>query len=82
MVVASYSITLQLARENNVPLMFTLAQLSYWNAKHLGDTGLVVMQERRRVQVGIPWVIVNGTILVWNSEVQNVRPGQSIRFRV
>jgi cytosine/adenosine deaminase-related metal-dependent hydrolase len=110
--VASYSTTLQLARENNVPLMFTLAQLSYWNAKHLGDTGLVAMQERGRVQVGkvadltlfdpqtvapratykarenglpsagIPWVIVNGTIVVRDSEVQNVRPGQSIRFPI
>ncbi len=110
--VSSYSTTLQLARENNVPLMFTLAQLSYWNAKHLGDTGLLAMKERGRVQVGkvadltlfdpdtvapratykagenglpsagIPWVIVNGTIVVRDSEVQNVRPGQSIRFPV
>ncbi|MDB9999181.1 amidohydrolase family protein [Porticoccaceae bacterium] len=110
--VSSYSTTLQLAREAEVPLMFTLAQLSYWNAKHLGDTGLVAMQERGRVQVGkvadltlfdpdtvaprasykagenglpsagIPWVIVNGTIVVRDSEVQNVRPGQSIRFPV
>ncbi|MDP4744864.1 MAG: amidohydrolase family protein [Porticoccaceae bacterium] len=109
---SSYSTTLKLARENGVPLMFTLAQLSYWNAKHLGDTGLVAMQERGRVQVGkiadltlfdpntvapratykmgenglpsagIPWVIVNGTIVVKDSVVQDVRPGQSIRFAV
>ena len=31
---------------------------------------------------GIPWVIVNGTIVVRDSEVQNVRPGQAIRFPV
>ena len=31
---------------------FTLAQLSYWTAKHLGDTGLDAMKERGRVQVG------------------------------
>jgi len=49
---SSYSTTLQLGRENGVPLMFTLAQLSYWNAKHLGDTGLEAMKERGRVQVG------------------------------
>ncbi len=29
--------TLRLARENNVPLMFSISQLSYWAAKHLGD---------------------------------------------
>ncbi len=49
---SSYSMTLQLGRENGVPLMFTLAQLSYWSAKHLGDTGLQAMKERGRVQVG------------------------------
>ncbi|MDP4745018.1 MAG: amidohydrolase family protein [Porticoccaceae bacterium] len=50
---SSYSKTLKLARDNNVPLMFTLSQLSYWNAKHLGDTGLEAMRERGRVQVGM-----------------------------
>lgn len=110
--VSSYATTLKLARENGVPLMFTLAQLSYWNAKHLGDTGLAAMQERGRVQVGkiadltlfnpdtvapratykagenglpstgIPWVIVNGTIVVRDSQVQSLRPGQPIRFPV
>lgn len=48
----TYGTTLQLARDNNVPLMFTLAQTSYWNAKHLGDAGIEAMQERGRVQVG------------------------------
>jgi N-acyl-D-amino-acid deacylase len=43
---SSYSKTLELGRENGVPLMFTLPQLRYWNAKHLGDTGLKAMQER------------------------------------
>jgi len=108
----SYSMTLQLGRENGVPLMFTLAQLSYWNAKHLGDTGLEAMKERGRVQVGkvadltlfnpvtvkcnatykagenglppsgIPYVIVNGTLVVKESKVLPVRPGQEIRFPV
>jgi len=109
---SSYSTTLQLGRENGVPLMFTLAQLSYWTAKHLGDTGLEAMKERGRVQVGkvadltlfdpktvaaratykagenglppvgIPHVIVNGTVVVKDSKVLPVRPGQPIRFPV
>jgi len=109
---STYSMTLQLARENGVPLMFTLSQLSYWNAKHLGDMGLEAMKERGRVQVGkiadltlfnpetvkanatykagenglpptgIPYVIVNGTIVVKEGKVLPVRPGQPIRFPV
>ncbi len=109
---ASYSTTLQLGRENGVPLMFTLSQLSYWTAKHLGDTGLEAMKQRGRVQVGkvadltlfdpqtvkaratyktgenglapvgIPYVIVNGTIVVNDGKVLPVKPGQSIRFPV
>jgi hypothetical protein len=111
-VAATYSTTLKLAREANVPLMFTLAQLSYTSAKHLGDTGLKAMQERGRVQVGkiadltifdpekvapratykvgenalpptgIPYVVVNGKIVVKNSVVQHVNTGQPIRFPV
>jgi len=109
---SSYSTTLQLARDNGVPLMFTLSQLSYWTAKHLGDTGLDAMKERGRVQVGkiadltlfdpktvagratykagenglppkgIPYVIVNGTVVVNKGKVQNIKAGQSIRFPV
>jgi N-acyl-D-amino-acid deacylase len=109
---SAYAETLRLGRENGVPLMFTLAQLSYWNAKHLGDTGLDAMKERGRVQVGkvadltlfnpqtvksnatysfgenglpptgIPYVIVNGTIVVNNGKVLPVKPGQPIRFPV
>lgn len=48
----TYALTLQLARDANVPLMFTLSQLSYWNAKHMGDAGIAAMKERGRVQVG------------------------------
>jgi len=109
---SSYSTTLQLARENGVPLMFTLSQLSYWTAKHLGDMGLEAMKQRGRVQVGkvadltlfnpktvkanatykagenglqptgIPYVIVNGTLVVKNGTVLPVKPGQPIRFPV
>jgi len=110
--VSSYATTLAMAREQKVPLMFTLAQLSYWSAKHLGDTGLEAMKQRGRVQVGkiadltlfnpetvapsasyksgenglpskgIPFVIVNGVVVVDNHKVVDVRPGQSIRFPI
>jgi len=104
--------TLRLGREQGVPLMFTLAQLSYWSALHLGDSGLQDMKDRGRVQVGkiadltlidpdevtdnstmkrgeqglpstgLPYVIVNGTIVVKNNEVLPVKPGKPIRFPV
>ena len=101
---------LRLGRERGVPLLFALSQLSYWTAKHLGDTGLEAMKERGRVQVGkiadltlfdpmsvrdnatykagenglpstgIPYVIVNGTIVVKDSKVLPVKAGQPVRF--
>lgn len=49
----SHAALLRIARENNVPLMHSLSQLSYWPAKHLGDTGLNAMQERGRMQEGM-----------------------------
>jgi len=93
--------------------MFSISQLSYWAAQHLGDTGLQAMKDRGRLQVGkvaditifdsetvtdnatyragehglpstgIPYVIVNGTVVVRDSEVlADVKPGQPIRFPV
>lgn len=109
---STYSTTLQLARQENVPLMFTLAQLSYNSAMYLGKTGLKDMEVRGRVQVGmvadltifdaekvapratykvgenglppvgIPYVLVNGKMVVKNSVVQDVLPGQPIRFPI
>ncbi|TDQ19289.1 N-acyl-D-glutamate deacylase [Algoriphagus boseongensis] len=103
---------LRMGRENDVPLMFTLSQLSYWSAKHLGDAGLQAMKDRGRVQVGkvadltlfdpitvtdnatskvkenglpstgIPYVIVNGTVVVDNNVVLPVKPGQAIRYPI
>ena len=109
----THAAVLRIARENGVPLMHTLSQLSYWVAKHLGDTGLKAMQERGRMQegmvadivvfdpvnvteqagyekgrnglpsTGIPFVLVNGVIVVRDSKVlENVNPGQPIRFPV
>jgi N-acyl-D-glutamate deacylase len=49
----THAITLRLARENGVPLMFTLSQLSYWSAYHLGRTGLDQMDVRGRMQEGM-----------------------------
>ncbi len=105
--------TLRLGREQGVPLMFQLSQLSYWPALHLGDTGLQAMKDRGRVQVGkiadltlfnpdkvtdnatftagenglpstgIPYVIVNGAVVVKKSKVLvDVKPGLPIRFPV
>jgi N-acyl-D-glutamate deacylase len=102
----------RMARGQGVPLMFTLAQASYWAAKHLGDAGVEAMQERGRMQVGkiaditifdpesitdnatfrfgsnglpttgIPYVVINGMIVVKDSEVLPVKPGQPIRYPV
>jgi len=104
---------LRLARENNIPLMHTLSQLSYWSAKHLGDAGITAMKYRGRIQpgmiaditlfdpktvsdkadykadsnglpsTGIPWVIVNGVVVVQQSKaLKGVNPGQAIRYPV
>ncbi|WOH38842.1 amidohydrolase family protein [Thalassotalea fonticola] len=109
----THAVTLRIAREEGVPLMHTLSQLSYWPAKFMGDTGLKAMQERGRMQegmvadivlidaenvtehatfksgsnglpsTGIPYVLVNGTIVVKDSKVQkDVYAGQPIRFPV
>ena len=49
----THAAVLRIARENDVPLMQSIAQLSYWSAKHIGDTGLKGMQERGRMQEGM-----------------------------
>lgn len=45
--------TIRLGRENNIPMMQLMSILSYTAAKHLGDTGLKMMQERGRIQKGM-----------------------------
>jgi N-acyl-D-glutamate deacylase len=42
----------RMGREQGIPLMFTVAQASYWAAKHLGDSGLEAMKQRGRLQIG------------------------------
>ncbi|PWJ38543.1 amidohydrolase family protein [Sediminitomix flava] len=103
---------LRLGREQGVPLMFSIAQMSYWPAKHLGDAGLEAMQKRGRIQegmvaditifnpktvtdnatyksgeqglpsTGIPYVIVNGQLVVKDSKFEKVWAGQAIRYPI
>lgn len=49
----THAVTLRIAREEGVPLMHTLSQLSYWPAKFMGNTGLKAMQKRGRMQEGM-----------------------------
>ena len=100
----------RMAREQGVPLMFTIAQSSYWAALHLGDSGLEAMKQSGRIQIGkvaditifnpetitdnstfkigengipttgIPYVIVNGVIVVKDSEVLPVKARKANSF--
>ncbi len=101
--------TLRMGREHKIPLMQSIAQLSYNSALPLSKMGLKAMQERGRMQKGmvaditifdpktvtdkatyvkgtlpsegIPYVVVNGTVVVEDSKVlKDVNPGQPIRF--
>ena len=49
----SHTIVLRMGREQSVPLMFALSQLSYWPALHLGEAGLQQMKDRGRMQEGM-----------------------------
>ncbi len=63
---------LRMAREEKVPLMFTLSQLSYWSALHLGDAGLEFMQVRGRMQEGMV-----ADIVIFDAE--NVKEGSDYK---
>ena len=49
----SHARTLRMGRELGVPLMQSLAQLSFWSALHLGDAGVEAMEVRGRMQEGM-----------------------------
>ena len=49
----SHAKVLKLGREAKLPLTHSLSQLSYWPAKHRGDTGIKAMQVRGRIQEGM-----------------------------
>jgi len=108
----SHAKTLRLGREQGVPLMQSLSQLSYWSALHLGEAGVTSMLIRGRMQegmvaditifdpetvtdnatykagehllpsTGIPYVIVNGQMVVRESVAQKVFAGQPIRYPI
>lgn len=54
----THSRVLKIARENNVPLMTSLKQLSYLSAYHLGKMGVKFFDERGRMQEGMAADIV------------------------
>ena len=94
-----------MGREHGIPLMQSIAQLSYNSARPLSKMGLKAMQERGRMQKGmvaditifdpktvtdkatyvkgtlpsegIPYVVVNGTVVVENSEGAQRRQSRS-----
>ena len=66
----SHSTVLQMGREAGVPLMFTLAQLSYWSAVPLGKAGIEAMDVRGRMQEGMV-----ADIVIFNPKT--VKPGSS-----
>jgi len=68
----AHSKVLRLAREEGVPLMFTLKQLSYWSAEHLGAAGLAFMDERGRMREGMA-----ADIVVFDAE--NVKEGSDYK---
>ena len=72
---------LRIGREEGVPLIFTLKQLSYWAAKHLGDTRLEFMQERGRMQEGMAadiTIIDPETV----TDTADYEPGKNLSFSV
>ncbi len=48
----SHGKVLKLARDNDIPLMHVINQMSYLPSKYLGETGLKAMDERGRMQEG------------------------------
>jgi hypothetical protein len=108
----SHAKVLRMGREAGIPLLHSLAQLSYWSALHLGDAGIVGMKERGRMRegmvaditifdpetvtdnsdykagtsglpsTGIPYVLVNGQLVVRDSKAQRLMAGKAIRFPI
>lgn len=65
--------TIRLGREHNIPMMQLMSILSYNAAKHLGDTGLKMMQERGRIQKGMvaDIVVFDPELFTDNSNYEN-----------
>ncbi len=75
----SHAKVLKLGRQHAVPLMQTLSPLSCWSATHLGDTGLVPMQERGRLQEGM---VADITIFdpETAADVADYKPGLNLAY--
>lgn len=88
---------LRAGRASEVPLIQLVSHLGYTAAKHFGDTGLVPMQDRGRLQTGrvadvtifdfdagaVEVVLVDGMVVVSDGAVvAGARPGRAIRFAV
>jgi N-acyl-D-aspartate/D-glutamate deacylase len=59
-----------------------IADLTLFDPKTVAPRATYKSGENGLPPVGIPYVIVHGTIVVKNSKVLDVRPGQPIRFPV
>ncbi|PSL17281.1 aminoacylase [Shimia abyssi] len=71
----SHSTVLKLARDNDVELMFTLSQLSYWPALHMGGTGVKFLDVRGRMQEGMA-----ADIVIFDPET--VAPGSDYKAKM
>lgn len=81
----SHAKTFRLARENNVPLMQTISQNSYWAALHLGEAGLESMKVRGRMQESMvaDITILNAETITDNATYvlgENGRPSTGIPY--
>jgi len=60
-----------------------VADITIFNPETVTDNGTYLVGENGRPSTGIPYVLVNGVVMVRDSEVvEGVYPGQSIRFEV
>jgi N-acyl-D-aspartate/D-glutamate deacylase len=59
-----------------------VADLTIFDAEKVAPRATYKVGENGLPPVGIPYVVVNGTIAVKNSVVQDVQAGQPIRFPV
>jgi N-acyl-D-glutamate deacylase len=59
-----------------------VADITIFDAETITDNSTFKVGEHGIPTTGIPYVLVNGTIVVKDSEVLPVKPGQEIRFPV
>jgi len=59
-----------------------VADITIFDPEKITDNATYKAGEQGRPSTGIPYVVVNGTIVVKDSTVQRVYPGQPIRYPV